>query len=40
MNAIQPGDIMAIEYFDDDRPSTGHVMIVDQAPRECRLYHR
>ena len=33
---IQPGDIMAIKYYDDGRPSTGHVMIVDQAPRLLR----
>lgn len=30
---IRPGDIMAIEYYDDDRPSTGHAMIVDQPPQ-------
>jgi hypothetical protein len=33
VQAIKPGDIMAIEYYDDDRPSTGHVLIVDQKPR-------
>ncbi len=31
--AIEPGDVMAIEYYDDDRPSTGHVMIVDHVPQ-------
>ena len=36
VGAIQPGDIMAIEYYDDDRPSTGHVMIVDQVPQLLR----
>ena len=33
VGAIAPGDILAIAYYDDDRPSTGHVVIVASAPR-------
>jgi hypothetical protein len=36
VGSIEPGDIIAIEYYDDDRPSTGHAMIVDEAPQPIR----